>query len=487
MDEWIMQCVGKETGMAFIVTTGLLFLITLLGFAAFRWSIDEIGIASNQRASVQAQYIAESGAAVMLQWFQEPKTFPAIGAFPLGEPEEGAGNFLARRMTDSRGAASFFNDKGQSQFLGTADVPDFWYQSDLESPDGFGDAFAGLGVLSSLKLYRPATLGAIGTVEATGTTGSGISRTASVEMIPSPVPPTSAAVQIGPGTDGLLPILIHWGDLRVLGDADLGSSLESIPKKESDAPVDSLPYSSYGRQDAWLDFYVGGSIVDPTTACMDCTEPFLSDGYGHLHQFQGIHHPDFGLDRWDYHRLKNFAKDWGVYFGTDRDGFVYEDGVIDPVRRMTPLQALGPETIGIRRGLIFIDTVDQRPPDGTNLAMLDLPVDYLEGIFSIQAHLTIRESGSGRSMEVRAPSVEGSDDPSPRQTVVLSNIHLKGILSVAGRLTVEGRPSVFGALVAQQGFSGTGQPEVWYDADLRTGYYPGLPTVTFLKGSWYLR
>jgi hypothetical protein len=52
---------------------------------------------------------------------------------------------------------------------------------------------------------------------------------------------------------------------------------------------------------------------------------------------------------------------------------------------------------------------------------------------------------------------------------------------------VEGRPNVFGALIAQQGFAGSGQPEVWYDADLRTGYYPGLPTVTLLKGSWYIR
>jgi hypothetical protein len=58
---------------------------------------------------------------------------------------------------------------------------------------------------------------------------------------------------------------------------------------------------------------------------------------------------------------------------------------------------------------------------------------------------------------------------------------------VGGRLAVEGRPNVFGALIAQQGFAGSGQPEVWYDADLHTGYYPGLPTVTLLKGSWYIR
>ncbi len=409
MGDWVMKRLGKEAGTAFIVTAGLLFLITLLGLATFRWSVDEIGIAANQKASVQAQYIAESGAALMLQWFQEPQTFPAIGVFPLGEPIGGAESFLARRKRDSWGAASFFNEKGQSQFLGTAEAPDFLYQSTDANPDEPGGGFAGLGTLTRLKLFSPTTLGAIAAVEATGMTGSGISRTVRVEISPSPIPPTTAAVQVGPGTDGPLPSLIHWGDLR------------------------------------------------------------------------------FDLDTWNYQSLKTFAKTWGVYFATDREGFLYRDGILDPARRMTPLQALAPDGIENRPAFVFIDTVDQKPPDGTNLAALDIPMDYIEGIFSVQAHLAIRDSGPGRSIEVRTPPVEGSEDPSTRQTVVLSAVHLKGVLSVAGRLTVEGRPNVFGALIAQQGFAGSGQPEVWYDADLRTGYYPGLPTVTLLKGSWYIR
>jgi PilX N-terminal len=482
-----MGWLRKESGMAFIATAGLLFLVTLLGLAAFRWSIDEVRIAANQKGSAQARYIAESGTALMLQWFQQPETFPATGIFAQGERVGGEGDFLARRMIDRHGAQSFSDANGQNQFSGTEEAPDYWYRSDRDNPVAPVDAFAGLGTLSMLKLLGPTTLGAIGTIEATGTTGSGISRTVSVELIPSPVPPASAAIQIGDVSEGTLPFLIHWGDLRVLSDADFGGDLTQIPKKDSAAAVDGEPYSSSDRQDPWLDYYVGGAIINPDPDCADCTEPFLSEGYGHLHQFQSRDHPEFGLDEWNYQKLKNFAKDWGVYFGTDREGFVYRDGIIDPALRMTARQALGPETIGIRRGLIFIDTVDQGPPDGTNLALLDLPLDYLEGVFSVQAHLTVRESGSGRSMEVRAPAAEGSDDPSTRQTVVLSNIHLKGVLSVAGRLTVEGHPRVFGALVAQQGFSGSGQPEVWYDAELRAGYYSGLPTATFLKGSWYMR
>ena len=482
-----MDRLRGERGSALVVTLGLLLLTTLMGFATFRWSVDELGIAANQKATVQAQYVAESGAALMRQWFQEPETFPDIGTFPAGYPAGDRSGFLKRRRTDFRGVPSFFDSSGKSQFTGTSDVPDFWYQTVSDDSAILGETFIGIGALTGLKLYKPASVGAIGTVEATGTTGSGISRTVSMELIPSPIPPTTAAVQIGPGPNGPAPLLVHWGDVKVMGNADLGGSLPSIPKKDSIAPVSGLPYPPSGRRDPWIDFEVGGSITNPKTSCPDCTEPFLSEGYGHLHQFQTAKDPGFGLDPWDYQALKAFAQTWGVYYTTDPAGFLYRDGLQDPASRMTPAQALAPEAIGNRPGLVFIDTVDQRPPDGANLATLDLPVDYMEGIFSVQAHVTLRESGPGRSMEVRTPPLEGSDDPSTRQTVILSSIHAKGVLSVAGRLTVEGRPNVFGALIAQQGISGSGEPEVWYDADLRTGYYPGLPTATMLQGSWYIR
>lgn len=194
-----------ERGMALVVTVGLLFLITLLGLAAFRWSLDELGIAANQKAAVQARYIAESGTALMLQWFQEPQAFPAIGAFPQGEPAGGHGSFLAKRMTDSDGAVSFFNESGQSQFVGTAEKPDFVYESKPDDPELLPDAFAGLGSVTGLKLFGPTVPGAIGTVEATGTTGSGISRTVSVEIIP--ILPTATAVEIRPGYYQGLPVV----------------------------------------------------------------------------------------------------------------------------------------------------------------------------------------------------------------------------------------------------------------------------------------
>jgi hypothetical protein len=481
-----MRRLDSEQGMALVVTVGLLFLITLLGLSAYRLSMDEIGISANQKDTVQAQYLAESGPAMVLQWFQEPETFPDIGTFPLGEPVGGRRSFLARRMTDASGSASFYDNKGQAQFTGTAEQPDFWYQSEPDHPGFLAEALGGAGDLTSLKIFAPKSAGAICTVEATGMTGSGTLRTVSVEITPSPVPPTTAPLQIGPGSNGSVPVLVHWGEVRMMGQADFGSSLAAVPKKNSNAGVSGEPYADSGRQDPWVEFYVGGAIINPKPECTNCTEPFLSEGYGHLHQFQIESRPGFGLAPWDYQSLKTFAKTWGVYFATDREGFLYQDGILDPGHRQTPSQALGDQAVENDRGLVFVDTVDQKPPDGTNLATLDLPVGYMEGIYSIQAHLTLRESGSGRSVQVQAPP---SDDINldSRETVVLPSVHFKGVLSTAGQLVVEGHPKVFGALIAQQGVTGAGQPEVWYDAGLRTGYYPGLPTVIPLKGSWYIR
>lgn len=478
----------KETGTALVVTVGLLFLVTLLGFSTVQWAIDETGIAANQKASVQARYIAESGVALMLQWFQGPATFPEVGTFPNGYNADDRSRFLRKRQIDSRGAPSFFNDKGESQFSGTAEAPDFWYQAASDSRGIGGGALSGQGAITSLKLYRPVTPGAVGTIEAMGTTVSGIGRTVSVEIIPSPIPPATSAVQVGPGSDVPLPVLVHWGDVQVIGDADLDGSLDAIPKKEPLAPVNGQPYPAFDLRDAWLDFWVGGSILNPpVTACPDCAEPFLSVGYGHLHQLQAKSNTGFSLDPWDYQSLKAFAKSWGVYYTTDREGFIYRDGVNDSAHRSSPSQALASHNVGDNRGFVFIDTVDQNPPNGTNLAALDLPIDYLEGLFSIQAHVVLRESGPGRSIPVQSPPSEGTDDSSTRRSLMLSTIHLKGVLSMSGRLTIEGRPMVFGTLIAQQGFSGSGRPEVWYDADLRAGYYPGLPMATVLKGSWYNR
>ena len=472
-----------------VVSMGLLFLITMFGLSTIRWSVDELKIAANQKGTIQARYIAETGVALMLQWFQDPETFPGIGLFPGGYPEEDRDIFLSRREITTYDAPVFYNSTGESQYRGSTDDPDFIYVSEIANPELVGNNVSKIGRLSSLKLYGPTAAGTFSTVEATGTTPGGMSHAVHVGMAQSPLLPVVAAIQIGKEGSRETPILVHWGDIRVRGNADLGDLLEAIPRKEPNSPVNGQSYPLVDRQDPWIDVVAGNVILNPSTlTCQNCTEPFQSEGYGNLHQLLSGPDTDFDLDRWDYKRLKSFAKGWGVYYASDSEGklYRYRDGAIDWTNRMDPLEALVSQINPDNRPFIFIDTVDQNPPGQTNLATLEIPIDYLKGIVIAEAHVILRENGPGRRIRVLSPSPEGDEDGLNRQNVVLFNIHFDGLLSVAGSLTIEGLPKIFGALIAHQGFSGSGQPEVWYDADLATGYYPGLPTVIPLKGSWYI-
>ena len=162
------------------------------------------------------------------------------------------------------------------------------------------------------------------------------------------------------------------------------------------------------------------------------------------------------------------------------------DGIKDASHRRSAREVFVRASFKERGGLVFVDTTNGKPPGKDNLAVLELPVNYVEGLFFVNAHVLLRKLGSGRSIQALSPPTEGTTDSSSRQSVTLSSIHLNGILSVSGQIEMEGHPKIFGAIQALQGFTGSGEPEVWYNADLQSGNYSGLPTVMILKGSWFI-
>ena len=478
----------NEEGAALILAVSLLLLITLLGVSAMNVSMDEVRISGQDAAWMEAQYLAESGIALVIQGFQEPREFPDIGGFPNGTFIENRAAFFMKRERDQYNVLSFFDEEGRSQFTGTGDQPDFWFQSGSDGEPFVDETSEGMGQLESIKVFAPTHPGSICTVEATGETLSGVRRTVSIQIIPSPVPPITASIQDGNGVQGRVPVLSHWGDVRAADDADLGESLESIPKKDSLSTIDGEPFPALGREDRWIDFYIGGFIFNPEPMdCPNCPEPFINEGYSNIHQLQNDSQAGFRLDTWSYTRLKAFSKEWGAYYATDTSGALYRDGVMDTAHRVSVSQAVKASDSNTGRRLIFIDTLDGNPPGTDNLPHLTLSVNDAAGLIFIQGHVTLNISGSGGSFQVFSPLAEGSDSESTRQPVTLSNIHLRGVLSAAGRITVEDHPMIFGAVIAQQGFNGPGELEVWYDADLATGYYRGIPVATILKGSWTIR
>ncbi|MBI3608876.1 MAG: hypothetical protein HY207_12990 [Nitrospirae bacterium] len=90
----------------------------------------------------------------------------------------------------------------------------------------------------------------------------------------------------------------------------------------------------------------------------------------------------------------------------------------------------------------------------------------------------------GRSVVVDTPPDDGSPSGEPvARGITLSGVHYVGALLVAGRVRVDGRVNVFGAVKAGHGFDDVGGLEVWYDGTLRTGDRRGFAPSLVKPGS----
>src|SRR5439155_6226000 len=164
---------------------------------------------------------------------------------------------------------------------------------------------------------------------------------------------------------------------------------------------------------------------------------------------------------WPYRTFKDYAQRIGSYYVPDREGRLYRNGSMDPSHVLAPARVFGSQEVGDQRGLVFIDTLDQRPPNETNQATLTLEAPYMEGTFYINAHVVLRPQGRGRTVQALAPPPASSPAP-----MSLPEVNLNGVLHTTGTLRVDRAVRVFGAVLAERGLAGEGYLEVWYDADL---------------------
>ena len=210
--------------------------------------------------------------------------------------------------------AAFFDVAGRSQFIGTADRPDILLdaanQADNQtlnnSPNGFYNALGGLGRILKLKVYGPLQPGLLSTVEVTATTVDHrpVTRTVQLQLGSVTIPAVRAAVQVGqnlgamqPG--GESPVMVHWGDQRVLGDLAV-QRVEDLVFKSTAAPVTGQPYDQMlYAQDRWTEYWIGGTVSVISPPLGQSANPPLPENV-HLHQDPT---PGVRLDRWDYDAL----------------------------------------------------------------------------------------------------------------------------------------------------------------------------------------
>lgn len=479
-----MDKLGKEQGAALLGAVLIMLILSVLGTTSINLAIHEIESVRAARDEVMARHLAEAGSDLIVQAFHDPQSLQAGQAATL---------FTKRYDLPDQGP-SFFDAQGNSQFIGTADQPDFELDSARPADDrvlndpaaGWFRSLRAMGRVHRLKVYGPGRPGLLCTVEVTTGVG-GLARTVSVQLGTRTIPPVRAAIQIGGGatsqpSDYPLPVGAHWGDLRVKGDVRFGNRGE-VPVKTLSAQISGQSYGDMFRpEDRWLDIWVGGEAFFLPVNGSEIEMP-PANMFPHRDPSPGLQ-----LDIWDYELMKKHAILYGAYYVLGQDGFLYPNGQVESGLEVTPDSVFSSETVGDHRGLIFVDTLDQRPPNGSNMGTLLLETNYAEGIFIVNAHLYLKPKGNGNSVPTLSPPTEGSSSLGARVPVQLPGIHIQGILSTAGDLAFEGQPRLYGALVTGGKVLKTpvnsDRFEVWYNYDLKGGLIRGLPLVYVAPGTW---
>lgn len=477
----------RENGHVLLAVLACIMILSLLGMTALFLASQDVPGVSATKEETSAQQLADAAAELVINWFHNPDAAPASLA-----------GLLAKRLGDETSGPSFFDAVHRSQFIGTADHPDVFLDAthpvDNTILNGTSSGFPGslreLGRLAKLKLYGPMLPGLLGTLEVTSSTEGHkpMRRTVQMQLGALTIPAVRAAVQIGKGLGilqpgGESPIRAHWGDQRIVGDLVI-KRMEELAVKLPEAPVTGQPYEAQQAVDRWSDYWVGGAL----------TVLFPPPGQG-LHpipppnvHLQQLPSPGVRLDQWEYEAMKRTALRYGTYYRLDHQGQLhFQNASEDDHDGIAPSEVLTSQARGDHRGLVFIDTVDAQPPRADNQGTLVLDSDYLEIILIVQGHVVIKPHGTGQSVPALSPPPEGSNTMGLRIPVLLSGIHLSGLLWTTGRIYVERSMRIFGAVMAGDSVvvAGSGATmEVWYNSELAQGLFRGIPVVYRAPGTW---
>ena len=459
-------------------------IVSMLGIVSFRLASQEVESVKAVREEGMVKQLAEAGIDLAVQLFHDPTT-----------TSDSIGALFRKRYDLTEGGPSFFDTQGKSQFRGTAAAPDVVFDAANSDHDrllndpatGWFRSLRGLGRILRLKVYAPADPALLCTVEVTAASSSGLKRTVVVQLGTRRIPAIRAGAQVaGNGMDAVaprpLPVWVHWGDLKVRGDARL-PKVEDLPSKTLLSSVNALSYRDmFRREDRWLTIIVGGMVgFMPSAVAPPPPQP--SNVRARQDPLPGLNE-----DRWKYDELKKHAIAYGEFYARERDGLLYRDGLIQPGIGVTLETVMHSTEVGDHRGVVFVDTLDQQPPRGDNLGTLIVETDYAEGVFIVNSNLRFKPRGSGRAVSVLSPPNENDPAMGGRISVDLPGIHIGGILSVAGDLTFEERPRIFGAvmtggqIIAES--AAAGPLEIWADFELRYGLVRGMPLVFIAPGTW---
>jgi hypothetical protein len=476
-----------EQGMALLAALMMVFIFSLLAMASLQFANQETVGAKAMHDDHMGRHAAEAAIQLVVNWFHEPASLSQMPGAQL----------FSKRGVDAHGQPTFFDSQGLSQFKGTAAAPDLLLDAGNPQHDelmnnpqtGWFRSMRGLARILRLKVYGPVHPGLLCTVEVIAASGQGetAKNTASVEFGTYSIPSLTSAVQTAgfkPSLlpDAVVPILVHWGDLKADGDVVLLSERE-VPEKTNLASVTGQSYQEMDhRQDRWFDLIAGGKVI--------FTRPVPG---GNEISLQNVHQeqepmPGLKMDRWRYEALKALAMSLGTYYVMDREGHLHPGGTVQPGQGLLPDDVLASHAVGEHRGLVFVDTLDQQPPRLDNMGTLTLNTEYLEGLFVLNAHVLWHPKESMKTLPALSPPPEDKNVLGLRTPAQLTGINLRGVIYAAGNITYCGKPRIYGGLLVDGVITTCPNQdavmEVWYDFDLKDGLHRGVPVVYVVPGTW---
>ena len=481
------DCTENQQGIALLGAMIVVLMISLLGMTLLNLAGQEAMSAGAGSQIAVTQQLADAAGELAVTWFHSPGM---VTQFPQ------VASLQAKRHRTAEGAPSYFSPSGESQFTGTADKPDLWLSagnqaedSVLNSPEwGLARHIQHLGSIEELKLYAPSNPGLLCTIDATVKSAANPPARQSIHMQLGAVaiPVLRAAVQVGQdlgraqlGSES--PVSAHWGDVKVGGNLVL-HRIDDIPIKSAIASVTGQSYDETSqREDRWGEMWVGGTI-QLTQGSTGQVPVFPLNVHPSQNPVPGIR-----LDQWDYDQMKRIAKRFGRYYGIDRDGLLYVQGIMGVGKGLSPDDVFRSQGPGDQHGLIFIDTLDQTAPRSDNMGVVRIRAPYFQGTAVVAGHIILAPNGPGQQIKALSPpQVDGTSQVS-RIPLQLKDIHVNGALYASGDLMLTGKVRLYGALLV----GGTIRPsstegllEVWYDHDIGQGFYRGLPVVYRAPGTW---
>lgn len=423
-------------------------IIAILGALISVWTartlFDHGKLDLRKRELRRAFYAAEAGVQQVVGWANDPSTYPGGSSFFT---TDGNGNFANISAALASGSHQFpeaylavLEDENDQEIARVVELY-------LDPPDAADP-------VSSLFKIR-----------AVGESIRGVQRTVVMFANFNPVKLGGApAPLISHDTAGFGGnAVVHWGEVWSAGPVEVPNKSQTPTHSEDPwykiKTEDMLVFPSNWQTSKWYG-------ADDATA----QQPLADEG-GKLENDYGevmYQHQDLDLPIYDYQTYKDYAIKRGRYYSTDASGDIYRYGIETDQYRIDSFNdefSVGDLGDSAQPDFVFIDTIDGNPPadDGSNLATIQISGNstQVKGLFYLAANLDMTGIGN-------PPALQNAEKPD-LTVETLSKIFMNGIVYVSGVIDSAGNASGYGSLITEDGYTGTGTPDIYYNHQMANG------------------